>query len=66
MNGEFRQYRGSRDIQSFLSFLKEAKWKEIQPVPSWKSPASYQMTAVAYFFKLSQTLRVSVANYKLD
>lgn len=57
MNGEFRQYRGSRDMESFLSFLKEKKWQEVQPVPPWKSPASYQMTAVAYFFKLSQTLR---------
>lgn len=57
INGEFRQYRGSRDIESFLSFIKHKKWQEIQSVPSWKSPASYQMTAVAYFFKLSQLLR---------
>ncbi|XKL68179.1 hypothetical protein PGB90_003670 [Kerria lacca] len=56
-DGEFRQYRGSRDIESFLSFLKEKKWQEIQSIPSWKSPASYQMTVVAYFFKLSQMLR---------
>lgn len=56
-NGEFRQYRGSRDIESFLQFVKEKKWKDLQAVPSWKSPASYQMTAVAYFFKLSQLLR---------
>lgn len=65
-NGEFRQYRGSRDIDSFLTFVKDKKWKDLQSVPSWKSPASYQMTAVAYFFKLSQLLRNTHARLMED
>ena len=36
MNGEFRQYRGSRDLNSFMVFIEEKKWEEIEPVSSWK------------------------------
>ncbi|KAK9510629.1 hypothetical protein O3M35_005370 [Rhynocoris fuscipes] len=55
--GEFRQYKGSRDRESFMSFVEEQKWKDVEPVPGWKSPSSIQMSIVAYFFKLSQGLR---------
>ncbi|XP_075213553.1 thioredoxin-related transmembrane protein 1 isoform X2 [Lycorma delicatula] len=56
-DGEFRQYRGPRDKESFMSFVEERKWKASEAIPSWKSPASLQMSIVAYFFKLSQLLR---------
>lgn len=59
MDGEFRQYRGSRDREAFMSFIEEKKWKAVEAIPSWKSPQSLQMSVVAYFFKLSQLLRVS-------
>lgn len=59
MEGEFRQYRGSRDREAFMSFIEEKKWKAVEAIPSWKSPQSLQMSVVAYFFKLSQLLRVS-------
>ncbi|CAL1269159.1 unnamed protein product [Larinioides sclopetarius] len=56
-DGIFRQYRGARDKESFISFVEEKKWQSIDPVPSWKSPQSYQMATVSSFFKLSMFLR---------
>ncbi|EEZ99667.1 thioredoxin-related transmembrane protein 1 [Tribolium castaneum] len=58
LNGEFRQYKGSRDKESFMSFVVEKKWQQVEPVPYWKSPNSIQMSIVSTFFKLSQTLRL--------
>nr|XP_022916004.1 thioredoxin-related transmembrane protein 1-like [Onthophagus taurus] len=57
LNGEFRQYKGSRDKDTFISFIEDKKWKLVEPVPSWKSPASIQMSIVSGFFRLSQILR---------
>ncbi|XP_067007173.1 thioredoxin-related transmembrane protein 1 [Anabrus simplex] len=57
LDGEFRQYRGARDKDAFISFIEEKKWKSIDAIPSWKSPGSFQMSVVSYFFKLSQILR---------
>lgn len=59
VNGEFRQYKGSRDINSFTSFVEDKKWEQVEAVPGWKSPNSIQMGVVSSFFKLSQLLRVS-------
>lgn len=56
-NGEFRQYKGSRDKESFMSYIEDEKWKAVEAVPWWKSPSSVQMSVVSYFFKLSQGLR---------
>ncbi|KAG8199934.1 hypothetical protein JTE90_006181 [Oedothorax gibbosus] len=56
-DGVFRQYRGSRDKDSFISFVEEKKWQSIDPVPSWKSPQSYQMATVSTFFRISMLLR---------
>lgn len=57
INGEFRQYRGPRDADSLLSFVEEQKWKELEPVSTWKHPDSAQMAVVSYFFKLSHYLK---------
>ncbi|KAK9877935.1 hypothetical protein WA026_020158 [Henosepilachna vigintioctopunctata] len=57
LNGDFRQYKGSRDKESLISFIEEKKWEHVDPVPGWKSPNSFQMTIVSSFFKLSQYLR---------
>lgn len=57
MNGEFRQYRGSRDIQSLQSFIEERKWEKLETVSSWTKPDSIQMSIVSYFFKLSHVLK---------
>jgi len=57
LNGEFRQYKGSRDKESFISFIEDKKWKQVEPVPRWQSPDSIQMTIISAFFKLSQMLR---------
>ncbi|KAG0718241.1 Thioredoxin-related transmembrane protein 1 [Chionoecetes opilio] len=56
-DGVFRQYRGSRDKDEFMSFIEERRWQEVEEVPMWKSPASMQMSIVAQFFKLSMVLR---------
>lgn len=56
-DGVFRQYRGARDKDSFISFIEDKKWKEVEEISSWKDPNSMQMTLVSYFFKLSMVLR---------
>ncbi|GBP26918.1 Thioredoxin-related transmembrane protein 1 [Eumeta japonica] len=56
-NGEFRQYKGPRDAQSMVEFVHSQRWKQTEPIPSWKAPDSFQMSLVANFFKLSQILR---------
>lgn len=56
-NGVFRQYRGSRDKDEFMSFIEERRWESLEEVPAWKSPASMQMSIVSQFFKLSMVLR---------
>ncbi|KAK7053114.1 Thioredoxin-related transmembrane protein 1 [Halocaridina rubra] len=55
--GVFRQYRGSRDKDEFMSFVEEKRWEAVEEIPSWKSPGSFQMSVVAQFFKLSMVLR---------
>lgn len=57
INGEFRQYRGTRDSYSLIAFVEDQKWKELNPVSPWKNPDSIQMTIVSYFFKLSHYLK---------
>ncbi|XP_026324519.1 thioredoxin-related transmembrane protein 1-like [Hyposmocoma kahamanoa] len=56
-DGEFRQYKGPRDVDSMLGYIEEQRWKQTDPVPGWKAPNSLQMSLVAEFFKLSQALR---------
>jgi len=56
-DGIFRQYRGARDKDSFISFIEEKKWTEVDVVPYWKDPRSSQMALVACFFKASMLLR---------
>ncbi|KAM3968926.1 thioredoxin-related transmembrane protein 1 [Aphomia sociella] len=64
-NGEFRQYKGPRDVEAMLSYVEEKRWKQTEPIPGWKAPHSLQMSLVAEFFKLSQALR-SVHNMLMD
>lgn len=40
-----------------MSFVEDQKWKELEPVSTWKNPDSLQMTVVSYFFKLSHFLK---------
>merc|ERR1719322_1737327 len=56
-DGVFRQYRGARDKDSFISFVEDRKWSGVEPISTWKSPDSFQMSLVSYFFKLSMVLR---------
>merc|ERR1719410_946450 len=43
-DGVFRQYRGARDKDSFISFVEDKKWIQVEEVAAWKSPDSVQMT----------------------
>ena len=56
-DGVFRQYRGARDKDSFISFVEDKKWTQVEEITSWTNPDSVQMTMVSYFFKLSMVLR---------
>lgn len=40
-----------------MTFIEDQKWKEIEPVSSWKDPNSIQMGIVSHFFKLSHYLK---------
>ncbi|XP_030768149.1 thioredoxin-related transmembrane protein 1-like [Sitophilus oryzae] len=57
LDGQFRQYKGSRDVDSFSLFVEDRKWEQVDPISSWKAPNSLQMSFIASFFKLSQSLR---------
>ncbi|KAK6623372.1 hypothetical protein RUM43_009224 [Polyplax serrata] len=65
IKGEFRQYKGGRDKEALISFIKDKKWTSIEPIPSWQSPSSFLRSVASYFFKLSTVLR-SVHNYLLE
>ncbi|XP_062129978.1 thioredoxin-related transmembrane protein 1 isoform X2 [Drosophila sulfurigaster albostrigata] len=56
-DGEFRQYRGARDAEALLYFLKKKSWQAIEPLSSWKKPDTIHMSLLSYFFKLSHTLK---------
>lgn len=55
--GEFRQYRGSRDGDAFMFYVKQKEWKKSEPISSWKNPDSIHMSILSYFFKLSHLLK---------
>ncbi|XP_065560795.1 thioredoxin-related transmembrane protein 1-like [Artemia franciscana] len=57
IDGEFRKYKGPRGKDDFITFIEEKKWKEIEPLSSWKAPDSVWMSTVAWFFKMSMFLR---------
>jgi thiol-disulfide isomerase/thioredoxin len=56
-DGIFRQYRGSRTKEEFLSFVEEEKWKKLDPISSWQAPDSIQMSVLSQFYMLSMKLR---------
>ncbi|CRK97318.1 CLUMA_CG010712, isoform A [Clunio marinus] len=55
--GKFRRYTGSRDMNSFMTFVEEKKWKTLEPIESWKRPDSIPMSILSWFFKLSHFLK---------
>ncbi|XP_058825812.1 thioredoxin-related transmembrane protein 1 isoform X2 [Topomyia yanbarensis] len=57
LNGEFRQYKGPRDLNSLMTFIEEKKWQTLDPVSAWSKPDSIQMSIVSQFFKLSHFLK---------
>ncbi|KAH8405592.1 hypothetical protein KR215_003775, partial [Drosophila sulfurigaster] len=63
-DGEFRQYRGARDAEALLYFLKKKSWQAIEPLSSWKKPDTIHMSLLSYFFKLSHTLKTTQKLFK--
>ncbi|XP_058058580.1 thioredoxin-related transmembrane protein 1 [Anopheles bellator] len=57
INGEFRQYKGPRDLNAFMTFVEEKKWETLEQVSAWRNPDSLQMSLVSQFFKLSHFLK---------
>lgn len=65
LNGEFRQYKGPRDLNSLMTFVEEKKWQQLELVSAWSKPDSIQMSLVSQFFKLSHFLKVSKDYFKV-
>lgn len=63
-DGEFRQYRGSRDLNSFVSFLENKKWEDLETISSWKKPDSIPMSILSLFFRFSNFIKVSSIKIK--
>lgn len=64
-DGVFRLYTGTRDHTSLINFIEEQNWKTIEPVSRWWSPATFQMSLLAYSFRISMALR-DVHNYLVE
>ena len=45
-------------MNSFMTFVEDKKWEQIEPVSSWKKPDSVPMGILSSFFKLSHFLKV--------
>ncbi|XP_015112752.1 thioredoxin-related transmembrane protein 1 [Diachasma alloeum] len=56
-DGLFRQYKSPRDRDSLVNFVRSKTWVKVEPISSWKSPTSIQMSIISQFFKMSQVLR---------
>lgn len=56
-DGEFRKYDGRRSLQGFTDFIRDQKWREVEPLPWWKSPSSFLMGCLGLVFKLSLLLK---------
>ena len=41
-DGEFRQYKGQRMESEIVAFLRDELWKELAPLPWYRSPTSVQ------------------------
>jgi len=63
--GEFRQYKSPRTKEDFLSFVEDKKWEKVEPISSWQSPASIQMSLLSQFYRVSMALR-NVMNVLTD
>jgi len=64
-DGSYRQYRGPRSKDDFLSFVEEHKWKELDPLSTWQSPSSIPMSLISQFYRISMVLR-NVMNVMTD
>lgn len=61
--GVFRQYKGPRTKEEFLSYVEEKKWEAVEPLSTWQSPSSIQMSLISQFYKISMSIRVNIILY---
>lgn len=64
-DGVFRIYGGSREFTALINFVEEQGFKAIEPVSRWWSPNTFQMSLLAYSFRVSMSLR-DVHNYLVE
>eukprot|EP01135_Chromosphaera_perkinsii_P010754 Nk52_evm33s2209 gene=Nk52_evmTU33s2209 len=58
-DGEYRLYSGQRAKEAFLSFIKEKKWKDTDPLAWWRSPSSIIPQLFGYFHVFAYFLQDS-------
>ncbi|KAH8272876.1 hypothetical protein KR018_006663 [Drosophila ironensis] len=63
-DGEFRQYRGARDGDALMFFVKKKQWQSLEPLSAWKKPDTLHMSVLSYFFKLSHILKQTQKLFK--
>lgn len=64
-DGVFRQYKGTRDVNTFVSFIEEKKWQSIEPISSWKAPNSMpyvEFIHLQFIFYCIFVLRMSIVS----
>ncbi|XP_053694457.1 thioredoxin-related transmembrane protein 1 isoform X2 [Sabethes cyaneus] len=57
LDGEFRQYKGARDLNSLMTFIEEKKWQAVEKIPPLTKPSSPLMAVISVFFRASQLLK---------
>uniref|UniRef100_A0A1A9V0G5 Thioredoxin domain-containing protein n=1 Tax=Glossina austeni TaxID=7395 RepID=A0A1A9V0G5_GLOAU len=56
-DGEFRQYRGSREFDALIHFIKQKQWSKLEPMSAWKKPDTLYMSILSYIFEFLDTLK---------
>ncbi|XP_037949696.1 thioredoxin-related transmembrane protein 1 [Teleopsis dalmanni] len=56
-NGDFRIYRGSREGDALMLFVKQRQWEKLDTISAWKKPNTIHMSVLSYFFKISHMLK---------
>jgi hypothetical protein len=52
--GEVRSYEGKRTLDDLQQYIEREEWREVNPMPWWKSPTAGHMKALGVTYWLSQ------------
>lgn len=64
-DGIFRLYSGPREHTALINFVEEQGWKAVEQGSRWTAPNTFQMSLLAYSFRVSMALR-DVHNYLVE